>query len=236
VRATVCLPTYNERENIEAMVRALGEHGVRVLVVDDNSPDGTGRIADDLAAELSYVDVLHRTRKEGLGPAYLAGFRRALGDGAELVLEMDCDFSHNPADVPRLIAAAQDGADLVLGSRYVDGGSIGSWGPVRRLVSAGGSWYARVLLGTHLRDLTGGFKCYRRRVLETIDLDAIRSKGYAFQIETTYRALRAGFRVVEVPIHFVDREVGGSKMSRAIVAEAVWKVPALRLAAFRGRL
>ena len=236
MRATVCLPTYNERENIEAMVRALGEHGVRVLVVDDNSPDGTGRIADDLAAELSYVDVLHRTRKEGLGPAYLAGFRRALGDGAELVLEMDCDFSHNPADVPRLIAAAQDGADLVLGSRYVDGGSIGSWGPVRRLVSAGGSWYARVLLGTHLRDLTGGFKCYRRRVLETIDLDAIRSKGYAFQIETTYRALRAGFRVVEVPIHFVDREVGGSKMSRAIVAEAVWKVPALRLAAFRGRL
>jgi dolichol-phosphate mannosyltransferase len=236
VRATVCLPTYNERENIEAMVRALGEHGVRVLVVDDNSPDGTGRIADDLAAELSYVDVLHRTRKEGLGPAYLAGFRRALGDGAELVLEMDCDFSHNPADVPRLIAAAAEGADLVLGSRYIDGGSIGSWGPVRRLVSAGGSWYARVLLGTHLRDLTGGFKCYRRRVLETIDLDAIRSKGYAFQIETTYRALRAGFRVVEVPIHFVDREVGGSKMSRAIVAEAVWKVPALRLAAFRGRL
>ena len=236
MRATVCLPTYNERENIEAMVRALGEHGVRVLVVDDNSPDGTGRIADDLAAELSYVDVLHRTRKEGLGPAYLAGFRRALGDGAELVLEMDCDFSHNPADVPRLIAAAAEGADLVLGSRYVDGGSIGSWGPVRRLVSAGGSWYARVLLGTHLRDLTGGFKCYRRRVLETIDLDAIRSKGYAFQIETTYRALRAGFRVVEVPIHFVDREVGGSKMSRAIVAEAVWKVPALRLAAFRGRL
>ena len=236
MRATVCLPTYNERENIEAMVRALGEHGVRVLVVDDNSPDGTGRIADDLAAELSYVDVLHRTRKEGLGPAYLAGFRRALGEGAELVLEMDCDFSHNPTDVPRLIAAAAEGADLVLGSRYVDGGSIGSWGPVRRLVSAGGSWYARVLLGTHLRDLTGGFKCYRRRVLETIDLDAIRSKGYAFQIETTYRALRAGFRVVEVPIHFVDREVGGSKMSRAIVAEAVWKVPALRLAAFRGRL
>jgi dolichol-phosphate mannosyltransferase len=218
------------------MVRALGEHGVRVLVIDDNSPDGTGRIADELAAAVPYVDVLHRPRKEGLGPAYLAGFRRALADGAEVVLEMDCDFSHDPADVPRLVAAAAEGADLVLGSRYVAGGSIGSWGPLRRLVSAGGSWYARILLGTHLRDMTGGFKCYRRRVLETIDLDAIRSKGYAFQIETTYRALRAGFRVVEVPIHFVDREVGGSKMSRAIVAEAVWKVPALRLAAFRGRL
>src|ERR671930_2497175 len=218
------------------MVRALGEHGVRVLVVDDNSPDGTGRIADDLAAELSYVDVLHRTRKEGLGPAYLAGFRRALGEGAELVLEMDCDFSHNPADVPRLIAAAEEGADVVLGSRYVRGGSIGDWGPVRRFVSAGGSWYARVVLGVPVRDLTGGFKCYRRRVMETIDLDAIDSKGYAFQIETTYRALRAGFRVEEIPIHFIDREVGGSKMSRAIVAEAMWKVPALRVAALSGRL
>jgi dolichol-phosphate mannosyltransferase len=236
VPATVCLPTYNERENLEPMVRALGEQGVQVLVIDDNSPDGTGAIADRLASELDYVGVLHRPRKEGLGPAYLDGFRRALAEGAELVLEMDCDFSHNPSDVRRLITAAERDADLVLGSRYVDGGSIGSWGPVRRLVSAGGSWYARVLLGTQVRDLTGGFKCYRRRVLETIDLAAIRSKGYAFQIETTYRALRAGFRVVEVPIHFVDREEGGSKMSRAIVAEAVWKVPALRLAALRGRL
>jgi dolichol-phosphate mannosyltransferase len=236
VRATVCLPTYNERENVEAMVRALGRHGVRVLVIDDDSPDGTGDIADRLTRELDYVDVLHRERKEGLGPAYLAGFRRALALGAELILEMDCDFSHDPADVPRLIAAADDGADLVLGSRYVPGGSIGSWGPIRRFISAGGSWYARVLLGTPIRDLTGGFKCYRRRVLETIDLDAIASKGYAFQIEMTYRALRAGFRVVEVPICFVDREEGGSKMSRAIVAEAVWKVPALRLAALRGRL
>jgi dolichol-phosphate mannosyltransferase len=236
VRATVCLPTYNERENLEPMVRALGDYGVDVLVVDDNSPDGTGEIADRLAGELDYVSVLHRPRKEGLGPAYLAAFRQALDAGSELVLEMDCDFSHNPADVPRLVAAAEAGADLVLGSRYVEGGSIGSWGPVRRFVSAGGSWYARVLLGTHLRDLTGGFKCYRRRVLETIDLAAITSKGYAFQIETTYRTLRAGFRVVEVPIHFVDREVGGSKMSRAIVAEGVWKVPALRVAALRGRL
>ena len=236
MRATVCLPTYNERENIEPMVRALGDKGVRVLVVDDNSPDGTGEIADRLAAGLGYVDVLHRERKEGLGPAYLAGFQRALADGAELVLEMDCDFSHAPDDVPRLIAAVTDGADLAIGSRYVGGGSIGNWGAVRRLVSAGGSLYARVLLAAPVHDLTGGFKCYRRRVLETIDLRAIHSKGYAFQIETTYRTLRSGFRVVEIPIHFVDREEGGSKMSRAIVAEAIWKVPALRLAALTGRL
>jgi dolichol-phosphate mannosyltransferase len=235
VRATVCLPTYNERENIEPMLHALAAKGVRVLVIDDNSPDGTGEIADRLARELDGVEVLHRERKEGLGPAYLAGFRRALADGAELVLEMDCDFSHSPDDVPRLIAAAES-ADLVIGSRYVPGGSIGNWGLVRRFVSAGGSLYARVLLGVPIRDLTGGFKCYRRTVLETIDLDAIESKGYAFQIETTYRTLRAGFRVEEIPIHFVDREEGGSKMSRAIVAEAVWKVPALRVAALSGRI
>jgi len=233
--AVVCLPTYNERENLEAMLRALGDKGVRVLVVDDNSPDGTGELADRLAGELDYVDVLHRERKEGLGPAYLAGFRRALADGAELVLEMDCDFSHDPNDVPRLIAAAED-AGLVLGSRYVDGGAVGNWGILRRFVSAGGSWYARILLGAPVHDLTGGFKCYRREVLETIDLDAIHSRGYAFQIETTYRALRAGFRVVEIPITFVDREAGGSKMSKAIVAEAIWKVPLLRLAALAGRL
>ena len=235
-RAVVCLPTYNERENLEPMLRALGDKGVDVLVIDDSSPDGTGELADRLAAELDYVEVLHRERKEGLGPAYLAGFRRALGNGAELVLEMDCDFSHDPAGVPRLIAAVEEGADLALGSRYVTGGSVGNWRFLRRFVSAGGSWYARVLLGVPVSDLTGGFKCYRRRVLETIDLDAIESKGYAFQIETTYRTLRAGFRVVEIPIHFVDREEGGSKMSKAIVAEAIWKVPALRLAALRGRL
>jgi dolichol-phosphate mannosyltransferase len=234
-RAYVCLPTYNERENLEPMLRALGDKGVDVLVIDDSSPDGTGELADKLAAQLDYVQVLHRERKEGLGPAYLAGFRRALGSGAELVLEMDCDFSHDPAAVPRLIAAVDDGADLALGSRYVTGGSVGNWGFLRRFVSAGGSWYARVLLGVPVRDLTGGFKCYRRRVLETIDLDAIESKGYAFQIETTYRTLRAGFRIVEIPIHFVDREEGGSKMSKGIVAEAIWKVPALRLAALRGR-
>jgi len=235
VQATVCLPTYNERENIEPMLRALGDKGVRVLVIDDNSPDGTGEIADRLADELDYVEVVHRPQKEGLGPAYLAGFRRALADSAELVLEMDCDFSHSPDDVPRLIAAAEAGTDLVIGSRYVRGGSIGNWGFVRRFVSAGGSLYARLLLGVPVRDLTGGFKCYRRRVLETIDLDAIDSKGYAFQIETTYRTLRSGFRVEELPIHFVDREEGGSKMTRGIVAEAVWKVPALRFAALRGR-
>ena len=234
-RATVCLPTYNERENLEPMLRALGEQGVRVLVIDDNSPDGTGRLADRLAEELDYVDVLHRPRKEGLGPAYIAGFRQALADGAELILEMDCDFSHDPKDVPRLIAATDD-ADLALGSRYVEGGQVADWGPTRRAISAAGSLYARVLLSVQIRDLTGGFKCYRTDVLRTIDLDAIQSKGYAFQIETTYRALRAGFRVVEVPIRFVDREAGGSKMSRAIVLEAIWKVPALRLQALTGKL
>jgi dolichol-phosphate mannosyltransferase len=234
-KAVVCLPTYNERENLEPMLRALGDKGVRVLVIDDSSPDGTGELADQLADELDHVDVLHLERKEGLGPAYLAGFRRALADGAELVLEMDCDFSHDPKDVPRLIAAAAD-ADVVLGSRYVPGGAVRNWGVLRRFVSAGGSWYARVVLGVSVHDLTGGFKCYRRAVLETLDLDAIRSKGYAFQIETTYRALRAGYRVTEVPITFADREVGGSKMSRGIVAEAIWRVPALRLAALAGRL
>jgi dolichol-phosphate mannosyltransferase len=233
--AVVCLPTYNERDNLEPMLRALGDKGVRVLVIDDNSPDGTGELADRLAEKLDYVDVLHRERKEGLGPAYLAGFRRALAGGADLVLEMDCDFSHDPNDVPRLITAAED-ADVVLGSRYVTGGGVRNWGLLRRFVSAGGSWYARVLLGVSVRDLTGGFKCYRRAVLERIDLDAITAKGYAFQIETTYRALRAGFRVVEVPITFADREVGGSKMSKGIVAEAIWRVPELRLAAMLGRV
>jgi dolichol-phosphate mannosyltransferase len=238
MRAVICLPTYNERENLEQMVRALAallEEGDRVLVIDDDSPDGTGELADRLAEELSWVEVLHRPEKQGLGPAYLAGFCRALELDAELVFEMDCDRSHDPADVPRLRTAAGD-ADLVLGSRYVEGGAIRNWGLLRRVVSAGGSLYARVVLGIRVRDLTGGFKCYRRRVLEEIDLDAVRSRGYAFQIETTYRALRAGFRVVEVPITFVDREVGGSKMSRSIVLEAIWKVPALRLAALRGRL
>ena len=233
----VCLPTYDEHENLEAMVSALGDvlpEGGRILVIDDNSPDGTGEIADRLAAERDDVDVLHRERKEGLGPAYLAGFRRALELGADLVAEMDCDFSHDPADLPRLVAAAE-GADVVLGSRYVPGGGTKNWGLVRRLISRGGSLYAQVILGLGIRDLTGGFKVYRRAVLETIDLEAIHSRGYAFQIETTYRARRAGFRVVEVPIVFVDREVGGSKMSRSIVLEAIWKVPLLRLSRLRPR-
>jgi dolichol-phosphate mannosyltransferase len=235
VRVIVCLPTYNERENLESMVRALGEQHVRVLVIDDNSPDGTGELADRLASELDHVDVLHRPTKDGLGPAYLAGFRRALADGAERILEMDCDFSHDPRDVPHLVAATEE-ADLAVGSRYVPGGEIRNWGLVRRVVSAGGSLYARLLLSAPVRDLTAGFKCYRREVLEAIDLDAIHSRGYAFQIETTFRALRAGFRVIEVPITFADREVGGSKMSRAIVLEAIWKVPQLRVAALRGKM
>jgi dolichol-phosphate mannosyltransferase len=234
--ATVCLPTYNERENLEAMLRALAPYGVRVLVIDDNSPDGTGEIADRLAEELPFVSVLHRTRKEGLGPAYLAGFKRALADGADYVVEMDCDFSHRPTDLPRLIAACDAGADLALGSRYVDGGGTENWGLARRVISLGGSVYARLVLGLGFRDLTGGFKCYRRAVLERIDLDAIQSKGYAFQIEGTYRTVRAGFKVVEVPITFVDRTAGVSKMSRTIFLEAVRKVPALRLAALTGRL
>jgi dolichol-phosphate mannosyltransferase len=238
VRVTVCLPTYNERENLEPMLRALGEvlpAGGRVLVIDDSSPDGTGQLADELAATLDVVDVLHRPGKEGLGRAYLAAFRRALADGADLVLQIDCDFSHDPRDVPRLLQAAES-ADLVLGSRYVDGGRVENWGPLRRFVSSGGSFYARTLLGIGIRDLTGGFKCYRRAVLETIDLDAITSTGYAFQIETTYRALRAGFHVLEIPITFADREVGDSKMSKSIFFEAVWKVPLLRARALAGRL
>jgi dolichol-phosphate mannosyltransferase len=211
MRATVCLPTYNERENLETMIRALGgvlREDDKVLVIDDASPDGTGEIADRLAAELPWVGVLHRAKKEGLGPAYLAGFQRALADGA----------------------------DLVLGSRYVPGGSIPNWGLVRRAISLGGNLYAQAFLQSRLRDLTGGFKCFRRVVLETVDLGAIDSKGYAFQIETTYRVLNAGFRVVEVPISFSDRELGHSKMSRAIVLEAMWKVPALRIRRLSGRL
>ena len=238
MHATVCLPTYNEIENLEPMVRALGEvlpEGGRVLVIDDGSPDGTGELADRLAAELPWVSVLHRLRKEGLGRAYIAGFHRALADGAELALEMDCDFSHDPRDVPRLIAAVEAGADVAIGSRYVPGGGTENWGLVRRLISRGASLYTRTLL-MPVHDPTSGFKCFRREVLERIDLDAIESMGYAFQIENVYRARRAGFTVVEVPIVFAERQVGHSKMSRKIVLEAIWKVPALRLAAARGTL
>jgi dolichol-phosphate mannosyltransferase len=231
MRATVCLPTYNEIENLEPMLRAL--QGVlrpadRVLVIDDGSPDGTGELADRLAAELGFVDVLHRLTKEGLGPAYLAGFRHALADGAELVLEMDCDFSHRPEDVPRLIEAVEGGADLALGSRYVRGGHVDNWGVVRRVISRGASLYTALFLGMGVKDPTGGFRCFRRHVLEAIDLESVHSLGYAFQIELTYRARRRGFRIVEVPIVFADRREGHSKMSRAIVLEAIWRVPLLR--------
>ena len=231
--AWLILPTYNEAENIEALVRAalpqLESTGRAhtILIVDDGSPDGTGRIADALAEELAPVRVLHRARKQGLGRAYLAGFAVALEGGAELLLEMDSDFSHDPADVPRLIAAA-DAADLVLGSRYVPGGGVTEWGLVRRVLSRGGSAYARILLGVPVRDLTGGFKCFNRRVLEGIDLDGVHADGYGFQIELTYRAVQAGFTVAEVPILFRERRVGTSKMNTRIALEAVWKVPALR--------
>ena len=239
--AWLILPTYNEAENLEAMVRAvlpqLESTGLdsHVLVVDDDSPDGTGKIADRLAAELEQVEVLHRPAKEGLGRAYLAGFGNALFKGADLVLEMDADFSHDPADLPRLIEASKE-ADLVLGSRYVQGGGVTHWGLARRLLSQGGSWYSRVLLSVKVRDLTGGFKCFHRRVLETLDLGDIDSDGYGFQIELTYRALQAGFQVTEVPIVFRDRRVGQSKMTARIALEAVWRVPALRLRARRERV
>jgi len=238
-RAVLCLPTYNECENVESMVRELGAvldtTTDRVLVIDDASPDGTGEIADRLAAELPWVSVLHRERKEGIGPAYIAGFRWALAEGAELVLGMDCDFSHSPADVPRLVEAAGK-ADLVLGSRYAPGGGTENWGLVRRFVSRGGCLYAQILLGMRVRDLTGGFKCFRRAALEAIDLGALSAHGYAFQIETTYRVRRAGLRIAEVPITFVERRAGASKMTGSIVAEAIWKVPLLRLRAITGRL
>jgi dolichol-phosphate mannosyltransferase len=232
MRATVCLPTYNERENLARMIEALGQvlrDGDRVLVIDDNSPDGTGKIADGLAAAHPFVEVLHREQKEGLGRAYIAGFHRALAGGAELVLEMDCDFSHAPADVPRLIEAAENGADLVLGSRYVPGGSTRNWGLVRRLISRGGSVYTALFLHMGVKDPTGGFKCFRRPVLERLDLEQITPRGYAFQIEMTYRAKQAGFKVVEIPITFVDRVDGESKMSRSVVLEAIWRVPLLRV-------
>jgi dolichol-phosphate mannosyltransferase len=232
--AWLILPTYNEAENIGPFVAAVLENlpaSARVLIVDDSSPDGTGEIAERMAAEHEAVGVLHRPLREGLGPAYIAGFREALAGGAELILEMDSDFSHEPAYLPSLLEAIE-GADLAIGSRYVPGGGVGDWGAVRRAISRGGSTYSRLVLGVEVKDMTGGFKCFRREVLEAIDLDAIRSKGYAFQVELTYRVVQKGFQVVEVPIVFRDRRVGSSKMSRAIVAEAIWRVPMLR---FGGR-
>jgi dolichol-phosphate mannosyltransferase len=229
------LPTYNEAENVNAIVTAAGEvlagaapEGFRVLVVDDRSPDGTGELADALASEHKWVQVLHRSQKNGIGPAYLAGFRHALDHGAGYVMEMDSDFSHDPADLARLLAAVNNGADLALGSRYVPGGGVEEWGLLRRVISEGGSTYARWVLGLHVKDLTGGFKCFRREVLEAIRFDRVRSQGYAFQVELTYRAVQAGFRVAEVPIVFRDRQQGTSKMSWRIAAEAMWLVPLLR--------
>jgi dolichol-phosphate mannosyltransferase len=229
------LPTYNEAENVEAIVSAAADvlasaspAGFRILVVDDGSPDGTGRMADELATQCGWLEVLHRTEKNGIGPAYLAGFRYALDRGAGYLMEMDSDFSHDPADLARLLAAVRAGADLALGSRYVAGGGVRDWGLVRRIVSEGGSTYARIVLGLRVRDLTGGFKCFRREVLEAIHFDGVRSQGYAFQVELTYRAVQAGFRVVEVPITFRDRQHGESKMSWRIALEAMWLVPRLR--------
>jgi dolichol-phosphate mannosyltransferase len=228
-QAWLVLPTYNEAGNVEPLIRAALEslpEGARVLVVDDNSPDGTGEIAERLAGELE-VEVLHRAGKEGLASAYIAGFKHVLDRGADLVLQMDADFSHDPRDLRRLVAASER-ADLVLGSRYVPGGGTEDWSVVRQAISRGGSTYARLVLGIQIRDLTGGFKCFRREVLDAIDLDRISAQGYAFQVEMTYRALQAGFNVLEVPIVFRDRRVGSSKMSRAIVLEAAWRVPLLR--------
>jgi dolichol-phosphate mannosyltransferase len=228
------LPTYNEAENAEAIIEAslaalatTGEH--RILVVDDNSPDGTGQIADRLAEQHDAVEVLHRPGKQGLGRAYIAGFQHALANGAERVMEMDADFSHDPQDIPRLVHEAKNGADLALGSRYIHGGGVVNWGLGRRFVSRGGCLYAQLLLGVPVRDLTGGFKCFDRRVLEAIGIEQMHADGYGFQIELTYRALKAGFHVREVPIVFHERRAGDSKMSARIAAEAVWKVPALKL-------
>ena len=229
----VTLPTYNEGENIGRMLDALMEVFARsdidghVLVVDDRSPDGTGDIADRRAAENARIHVLHRTTKQGIGPAYRAGFRYALDAGAQLIVEMDCDFSHDPGVLPTLIEAAED-ADLVLGSRYVAGGGTRKWGWTRRAISRSGCLYAKTILNVPINDLTGGFKCFRRDVLEAIPLDQVHAAGYGFQIEMTYRALMLGFRVIEVPIIFTDREYGESKMSGTIVLEAATLVPRLR--------
>jgi dolichol-phosphate mannosyltransferase len=233
-RVWLVIPTYNESANVESIVEAALEvlpPSRRVLIVDDSSPDGTGRIADRLAEADDDVAVMHRPGKAGLGPAYVAGFNEALAQGAELVGQMDADFSHDPQDLPRLLEALED-ADLALGSRYVDGGGVTDWGPTRRAVSRWGSAYARLALGIGVHDLTGGFKVFRRPVLEAIDLESLASLGYAFQVETTFRAIREGFRVVEVPIVFRDRRIGQSKMSGGIVMEAAWRVPVMRM---RGR-
>ncbi len=235
----VIVPTYDEAASIERLLRSVaavladvapGDH--RILVVDDGSPDGTAQLAERVGAELGVVEVLRRSEKNGLGQAYLAGFAHALAAGAERVCEMDADLSHDPGHLPALLAAAER-ADVVLGSRYVHGGGVTEWGLLRRLLSRGGCVYARLILGLPQHDLTGGYKVLHRRVLEAIELDSVRSQGYVFQIEITYRAVLAGFRVVEVPIVFREREVGTSKMSARIALEAMWRVPGLRRTAAR---
>jgi len=231
---TVILPTYNERENLERFVERLLEvfdaNGLdgHVVVVDDGSPDGTGQIADSLASRLDNLSVIHRAEKQGIGPAYVAGFKQALTTDTEYIMEMDCDFSHDPANIPAFLEAIKQ-ADLVLGSRYVPGGRVENWGLLRRLISRWGGLYARLVLGIPVNDLTGGNKCFRRKVLEALDLDSVSSQGYGFQIEMTYRAIRKGFRVKEIPITFSDRQLGQSKMSKRIVLEAVVLVWKLRL-------
>jgi dolichol-phosphate mannosyltransferase len=228
------IPTYDEAENLEpivtaahAQLRATVPDAFRILVVDDNSPDGTGDLADALAARMPELEVLHRTGKGGLGQAYVAGFTHAMARGAELLIEMDADFSHDPAHLPELIAAAQS-ADVVLGSRYVPGGGVRNWGLSRQLISRGGGIYARAILGIDVRDVTGGFKAIHRSVLQAIDLPSVRAEGYVFQIEVTYRAIVAGFSVSEVPIIFSDRTAGASKMSSRIAIEAMLRVPSIR--------
>ena len=224
LRAIVVLPTYNEVDNIRPMVEDILRHGPNVLVVDDGSPDGTGQLADQLQADCpERVDVLHRTAKQGLGTAYVAGFKRALSRGYDLILEMDCDFSHDPSYLPLLLERAET-ADVVLGSRYIVGGGTVNWSPLRRIISRGGSLYSRVVLDLPYHDLTGGFKCFHRQVLEALELESVTSNGYAFQIELTNRAHRRGFSIAEVPIVFQERREGASKMSKDIVIEAAWKV------------
>jgi dolichol-phosphate mannosyltransferase len=236
--AWIVVPTYNEAANLEPLVHGIREAApdAHILVVDDDSPAGTGALADAIAARDEHVEVLHRPGKAGLGLAYVNGFAHALRAGAGYVLEMDADLSHDPRDVPRLIAAAEAGADLVLGSRYVAGGGVEDWDTLRRVLSRGGCRYARTMLGVGVRDLTGGFKCFRADTLRAIDFETVRSEGYAFQVELTYRALARGLRVEEVPITFRDRRAGDSKMSARIAMEAIWLVPALRIARRRDGL
>jgi dolichol-phosphate mannosyltransferase len=232
-RVTVVIPTYNERENLSHVAEAVTHQGYRLLVVDDSSPDGTGDLADRLAASDTRMSVLHRLRKEGLGPAYAAGFDRVLSEGAEIVIEMDADFSHDPADLPRLVGAVDDGADLAIGSRYVPGGSTPDWPFGRRLISKGGNLYARIMLGIPIRDATAGFRAFRAEALRSLPYKSAQASGYAFQVEMAMRAHQTGLKVVEVPISFRDRTRGTSKMGTEIVIEAMKLVTVWGLARMR---